>query len=220
MKAFIINSAVHILSGLVYFISAGAMTSEGIAAYSIIMGIVIIDYILVFMWNRELIEARSRPHPSTKSWDRKLMRIFFVFYVVILPLVTGLDSRLNWTDPPSYFQVTGIVLYAAASLIIVLSMIVNRHFEGTSAIQDDRDHRVVRNGPYRFVRHPGYLGMIAANLGFPMMIRSMAGFIPAVIMSIIIIIRTYLEDRMLRHELTGYEEYCSETQYRIIPFIW
>jgi protein-S-isoprenylcysteine O-methyltransferase Ste14 len=44
--------------------------------------------------------------------------------------------------------------------------------------------------------------------------------IPAIIIIVIVIIRTYLEDETLKKELTGYIEYSKKVKYRIIPFIW
>jgi protein-S-isoprenylcysteine O-methyltransferase Ste14 len=97
---------------------------------------------------------------------------------------------------------------------------VNPFFEKTVRIQTERGHRVIDTGPYNFVRHPGYLGFFGWNLSAPMLLGSWWAFIPAVLSVISIVIRTALEDRTLRAELDGYEEYVRRIRYRLIPGVW
>ncbi|MBE3086692.1 MAG: isoprenylcysteine carboxylmethyltransferase family protein, partial [Bacteroidetes bacterium] len=84
----------------------------------------------------------------------------------------------------------------------------------------DRSHQVATSGPYKYVRHPGYVGFIVLNLATPLILGSIWALIPAAILSILFIIRTSLEDRTLRNELEGYKEYAQKVQYRLIPGIW
>ena len=99
-------------------------------------------------------------------------------------------------------------------------MSVNTHFETTVRIQHDRDHRVISGGPYQIVRHPGYCGLIIVNFGSAMIIGSMYGLITATLTLAIIGIRTWLEDRTLQAELTGYRDFCKRTKYRLLPLVW
>ena len=39
-------------------------------------------------------------------------------------------------------------------------------------------------------------------------------------LSILVVWRTAMEDRILRHELPGYEEFAANTRYRLIPGVW
>ena len=99
-------------------------------------------------------------------------------------------------------------------------MLRNPFFEGTIRIQREKNHNVTKTGPYKIVRHPGYLGMLLGSISLPLALGSVLAFFPLVIMIILIFIRTYYEDTTLHRELTGYSEYCKEVKYRLIPFIW
>jgi protein-S-isoprenylcysteine O-methyltransferase Ste14 len=99
-------------------------------------------------------------------------------------------------------------------------MVKNRHFEPVVRIQSDRDHAVVSEGPYRIVRHPGYLGGLIFYFSTPLILGSTYALIPAAIAVMLITLRTELEDRTLRKELTGYQQYAAQTPYRLIPLIW
>lgn len=87
-------------------------------------------------------------------------------------------------------------------------------------LQYDRSHQVATSGPYKYVRHPGYIGFIVFNLATPLMLGSLWALIPGVIMTILFIIRTALEDSTLRNELEGYKEYALKVSYRLIPGVW
>ena len=84
----------------------------------------------------------------------------------------------------------------------------------------ERGHRVVMAGPYRYVRHPGYLGHVAATLAAPLMLGSLLGVIAAAPAVLAILLRTALEDRFLIRRLPGYAEYAARTRHRLVPGLW
>ena len=79
---------------------------------------------------------------------------------------------------------------------------------------------VVSSGPYRIVRHPGYLAAIVGSLAAPLILGSLWAFAPVVAGALLFTARTALEDRTLRQELAGYPEYASRTRFRLLPGIW
>jgi len=99
-------------------------------------------------------------------------------------------------------------------------MVVNPHFEPTVRIQKDRDHKVITSGPYKVVRHPGYLAGILFTLSIPLIIGSVFTLIPSGIYCLLMIIRTSLEDKTLHKELDEYSEYAKRVRYRLFPEIW
>lgn len=76
------------------------------------------------------------------------------------------------------------------------------------------------NGPYKYVRHPGYLGMILNFLATPIFLGSLWGLIPALMTCVLFIVRTALEDQTLIQKLPGYKDYTKNTKYRLIPGLW
>jgi len=87
-------------------------------------------------------------------------------------------------------------------------------------IQEDRGHKVITTGPYKFVRHPMYIGATILMICLPIALGSLYALIPLVFCIIFVIIRTALEDKTLHNELEGYAEYAKRTKYRLIPGIW
>jgi protein-S-isoprenylcysteine O-methyltransferase Ste14 len=87
-------------------------------------------------------------------------------------------------------------------------------------IQEDRGHTVCSKGPYKYVRHPMYVGVILIIVCFPFSLGSLYALIPALVIVILFFIRTALEDKTLQEELPGYKEYAQRVRYRLIPGIW
>ncbi|WP_428633738.1 methyltransferase family protein, partial [Sedimenticola sp.] len=96
----------------------------------------------------------------------------------------------------------------------------NAFFSSVVRIQVDRGHVVCDSGPYRFVRHPGYTGSILPLFGTVLALSSVWTVIPAVVASIITVIRTALEDRTLQDELPGYRDYVRRVRFRLFPGIY
>lgn len=164
--------------------------------------------------------ARSMELQDAKSWDRYLAPIMGLGSVVIL-IVAGLDKLYDWTSPFSTtIKIIAFVVILLGYVLGTWALIENRFFSGVVRIQTDRGHQVVTTGPYRFIRHPGYVGVVWTYFALPFFLDSLWALIPAVLTLIASILRTSLEDRTLQAELPGYKEYAQKTKYRLFPGIW
>lgn len=169
----------------------------------------------------ELMKERMKPGPGTKWWDKIFFLFFIPSYIGII-VVGCLDTgRFFWSpELPTFLYLLGFIFYAFSFVISIWAMKVNPFFSSVVRIQAERGHRVVEHGPYRFVRHPGYMGAFFTGVGISFMLGSLYSLIPAAVMIAALIIRTILEDATLQKELPGYSQYASETKYRLFPGIW
>jgi protein-S-isoprenylcysteine O-methyltransferase Ste14 len=83
-----------------------------------------------------------------------------------------------------------------------------------------KDHKLINKGPYRFVRHPGYLGGILTFSGLGIALQSWAAAGAAVIVMLIAYAyRIYFEEKALkRHFGKQYENYAKKTAL-LIPYL-
>ena len=169
----------------------------------------------------DLIKERIKPGPGTKWWDK----IFYAFYIpafFAIIIVGSLDGgRFRWTAPlPIFVYISGYIIYIFSISIFLWAQQINRFFSSVVRIQYDRGHEVIQTGPYQYVRHPGYIGGILMAISTALVLGSLYALIPAGIVTILLIIRTYLEDTSLQKELSGYAEYAKKVRYRLMPGIW
>ena len=211
-----------IITGLVFFLASGEINNLRVWIYIGVyaVGGLIIGVILKKK-SPKLLNDRGKKQEGTKQFDRYILLAYFIFAIIITPLIAGIDKRLHLSDAmPFYYLYVGIILYVVSAVFSTWAMLHNPFFEGTVRIQKDKNHNVINTGPYKIVRHPGYLGMLAGSIALPFALGSIFAFISLIIMILLIIIRTYYEDTTLQKELIGYSEYCKEVKYRLIPFIW
>jgi protein-S-isoprenylcysteine O-methyltransferase Ste14 len=119
---------------------------------------------------------------------------------------------------PYWAWPVGVALFATGLGVSAWAMAANPFFEGTVRLQPGQ--KVVDSGPYRFVRHPGYVGLILLSLAMPLLLLSVWAFVPAVIAGAWVVVRTALEDAMLRRELPGYAQYATRVGHRLVPGLW
>jgi protein-S-isoprenylcysteine O-methyltransferase Ste14 len=98
--------------------------------------------------------------------------------------------------------------------------VANRYFSGMVRIQYDRGHRVVYQGPYQIIRHPGYLGALITYLGTPLLLEGRWAFLTVFLLTGVTLVRTALEDDTLQEELDGYQDYAETVRSRLIPGVW
>lgn len=218
----VIGSVVLVLFFIGFFRAAG--DNSWIKGW-LYIGLMILGHtfstILVGRKNPELLKRRATFGEGTKTWDYVILTIFGLTFLVTLA-IAAFDAGKGWSEMSSWiWWVFGVVLFSFYLVTITWSMVVNPHFEKTVRIQSDRDHKVIDTGPYRFVRHPGYTGIIVGFiLSAPFLLGSWWAFVPAIVSVASLVVRTVLEDRVLHAELTGYEEYAQRVRYRLIPGIW
>jgi len=152
--------------------------------------------------------------------DRRLRALITVCILVHLVLA-GLDVRWGWSPAfPFWVHALALIIYSAAIAFAIRAMIVNRFFAPAVRIQSERGHETVTAGPYRFVRHPGYAGMLLAVVAESFVFGSLWALVPAAALAGVVAWRTAREDRMLRAQLAGYADYASRVRYRLVPAVW
>ena len=168
----------------------------------------------------ELLAERVGPKKGAKTWDTALLSLYGVA-MMIMWIVAGLDLRYRWSSGIGpVAQIGAMLIVIAGYALVVWATGVNAFFSQVVRIQTERGHTVVSSGPYRYVRHPAYVGMILVVLGAPIMLGSWWALIPGVISAVLMIVRTALEDRTLQAELPGYAEYAQRVRYRLVPGVW
>jgi protein-S-isoprenylcysteine O-methyltransferase Ste14 len=179
----------------------------------------IINSLFLLPRNPELIAERAQ-FKSARPWDEAIM-LFITPLPFIAMILAGLDVRFGWTEGfPLSAQFLGLMFTILGYGLVSWAMVSNKYFSSTVRIQTERDHRVVSGGPYRYLRHPGYLGMIMASLAMPILLGSFWALIPMLLLGAGYVARSALEDRTLKAELNGYEAYAKQTRYRLVPWLW
>jgi protein-S-isoprenylcysteine O-methyltransferase Ste14 len=171
--------------------------------------------------NPDLLVERSRLRKGTKGFDKVLAPAVAVVGPIAMWTVAGLDVRAHWPPAvPVGWSIAAFAVCAASSAFTVWAMASNRFFANTVRIQTERGHVAVDGGPYRLVRHPGYLAMAAFTLATPVALGSWRALIPGVLTVGALVVRTALEDRTLRAELEGYREYAARVPQKLVPGLW
>jgi protein-S-isoprenylcysteine O-methyltransferase Ste14 len=206
---------------IILFLSAGRIDYWQGVIY-VIIGLIMgtLNY-TVLKPDSELLTERTKPGEGSKKWDKILLGLSFLLTITMF-IIAGLDSgRYHWSPDFHWsLSLTGIILTASGQLLFLLAQKQNKFFSSTVRIQTDRDHTVCDTGLYRIVRHPAYSGSIIQSAGFPLLFGSLWSIFPVSMLIVLHIIRTYLEDKTLKKELSGYPEYSSKTRYKILPCIW
>ena len=208
--------------GAILFLVAGTVAWPAAWAFlAIITAVIAVYSAIIVRLHPDLIEERRHPPADAKKWDKPLVAIVGVVGPTALILLAGLDRRFHWSPPtPAWAQVAGLVLVAAGGSLSNYAVAANRFFSALVRIQHDRGHLVVDTGPYRFVRHPSYAGSVIYMIGMSIALGSRAALVAAIVVSLVLAVRTTLEDRTLQAELDGYAEYARRVRFRLVPGLW
>ena len=210
--------------GVVIFLAAGTLRWVWGWALLAVTAAALAGHVLVLVpINPELLAERQKGFRAegTKRWDKWLAAVSISFGTVVLWVVAGLDVRFGWTGGMALaVHIAGLAAYILGYVIFLWAMAANAFFAEGVRIQEERGHTVATGGPYRLVRHPGYVGAILGIAAGPFLLGSWWALVPAALGVGGYIIRTALEDRTLQEELPGYAEYAQQTRHRLLPGIW
>jgi protein-S-isoprenylcysteine O-methyltransferase Ste14 len=206
---------------LCLFIPAGTLAwSRGWLFFLVLVGTMIPVVLYLQRVNPEVVAARINRRDGTKRWDRILMCIFYPLVMLVVILAALDDGRFHWLLVPWWVCVLGYGILIAGMAGLTWAESVNKFFERTVRIQTERGHKVIDTGPYSIVRHPGYVSGCLFVVGMALALGSVWALIPAVLSCVVLVVRTVLEDKTLRAELVGYEEYTQRIPFKLLPGVW
>lgn len=209
---------------IVLFAAAGTLAWPMAWVYVVITVVMTVgSRLLLLRYSPDLVveRAASVDKQDAKPWDRVLMPTVAIYGPLITLVIAGLDRRFGWPpELPLWVQIAGVILLVSATAFSTWALLVNRFFSGVVRIQRDRGHTVVSDGPYRWIRHPGYAGGMVGDVAIPLLLGSAWALVPGLLTAGLVVLRTALEDRTLQVELPGYAEYARRTRYRLLPGVW
>jgi protein-S-isoprenylcysteine O-methyltransferase Ste14 len=172
----------------------------------------------LFLIGEDLARERMRPGGKPPPWSLRFALLLCCLHWAI----AGLDrGRFHWSDTvPLSLRLGALAVLAAGLALTLWAMHVNRFFSSAIRLQTERGQRVVSDGPYRWVRHPGYAGAIPALAASGLVLCSWLATTLGAIGSLWLLWRTVVEDRLLRGELPGYVDYARRVRWRLLPGVW
>ena len=218
IRAWLELVVLFLLCGTCLFASAGRMSwPAGWAYLAILAAFTAGSFALV---ETDLIRERAAPGPGSDRKDALLASLGFIGLYPGTLLVAGFDAGRGGASIPLAGQALAFAVFAGGYGFALWAMRANRFFSTFVRIQDDRGHRVISSGPYAWVRHPGYAGMLIAHVALPLALGSVWAFVPALLGVLLFVLRTANEDRVLSERLAGYGEYRTRVRWRLVPGVW
>ena len=160
---------------------------------------------------------KAGPIAETRT-IQKLINVAFILAIVAMLVISALDHRYGWSHLPIAVVVLGNVLVAAGLVLAQLVVIQNSYAAATITVEAEQ--KVVSTGVYGVVRHPMYVGTLILMPGVPLALDSYWGLLVTILAIPILVLRIADEERFLRQELEGYDEYTQKVQYRLVPGVW
>jgi protein-S-isoprenylcysteine O-methyltransferase Ste14 len=155
---------------------------------------------------------------NASSDDQGTTRMIVTACVVALA-IAPLLRRIRSPRLPRAAGPAGLALEASGLAVRAWSMrTLGPSYSRT--LRTEAEQRLIATGPYRLVRHPGYLGSLLTWTGFGLTSRS----VPVVVLVGGLLGRAYrsriaAEEQLLRRDLPSYAPYSDQTK-RLIPFVW
>jgi len=210
------------LHALILFLGAGTFFWREAWLY---LGSYIIAGISIVSWlrknNADLLRERLTFWKlSAQPQDKAILIIGVPVYIAFL-LVPGVDAvRWQYSDVPEVLKALAFGILVISYMISFRALKENAFLTRTIDIQHERGHRVITTGPYKVVRHPFYAAGMISFASVSLTLGSWLGLLPAAGLTLLLVARIHVEEKVLRKGLQGYEEYVQTVRYRLIPGVW
>jgi protein-S-isoprenylcysteine O-methyltransferase Ste14 len=152
-----------------------------------------------------------------KEPAQKIIILFLYAAFILLVTLPPLDFSLGWSRTPWYASVLGDVLIAVSFYVFYLVSKVNTY--AAANVRVEAGQKVVSTGVYGIVRHPMYSGALLMFAGTPVALGSWWSLLLVPLFVPILYFRIANEEKVLKRDLRGYEEYTHKVRYRLIPGI-
>ncbi len=174
-------------------------------------------YLAVKMPDALARRMKGGPFAETRPLQRVIIVGTIVSVAAVL-VVSAFDHRFGWSTVPTSVVVIGNILVFLGLTIAQFVVIQNNYAGATVTVEEGQ--KVVSTGLYGIVRHPMYVGTLIMMLGTPLALDSYWGLVVIAPALPILAVRITDEEKMLREELDGYQEYTEQVHYRLVPGVW
>jgi protein-S-isoprenylcysteine O-methyltransferase Ste14 len=180
---------------------------------------------LVYLYFHDPALLRERfgsPIQETqKPWDKVLLSLFFVEFIVWWTIMPLDARRFVWSPAfPLWAKAVGTLLLILAVYIVFEALKENTFAAPVVKMQKERGQKVISTGLYGIVRHPMYAGAVLLFVSAPLLLGSVFGLALGLVLIITIAARSLGEEAMLKQELDGYRDYMRRVKWRMIPFVF
>ncbi|HYB61964.1 MAG TPA: isoprenylcysteine carboxylmethyltransferase family protein [Methylomirabilota bacterium] len=206
-----------VLFGAALFLPAGTWRFWQAWVYLALTYIFMIPFGIYF-YKRDPQMLERRMQMKEKMPEQKLIMRFAKLSFLLAFVLPGFDRRFRWSHEPLWLTILAQAIMIVGFLFASSIPIVNRYASRT--IQVESGQHLISTGPYRVVRHPMYLGMLATFLFLPLALGSYWSLPVFALIAPILVLRLLNEEKVLRRDLPGYEEYCRQTRFHLIPYVW
>lgn len=179
--------------------------------------------VYLYFHDPELLKERfgSPFQESQKRWDKLLLSLFFVEFLVWWAIMPLDARRFSWSPAfPFWAKASGALLLIVAVYIVFEALRENTFAAPVVKMQKERGQKVISTGLYGVVRHPMYAGAVLLFFSAPLLLGSVFGFALGLVLIVTIAARSVGEEAMLAQELDGYRDYMQKVKWRIIPFVF
>ena len=206
-------ASVSLSISLLLFAAAGTMRPPSLRHYLVTFSAFLLATMLSI--DPGLAEERSNTFDRLATPDRFATGMFFLGTLALAALDIG---RLHWFDQvPSSIRTGSLLVFGGATTLETWAMIANPFFSPNIRLQPERGHRLITSGPYRLLRHPGYLAMLVSVPASALAIGSWLALVPASGFCFIVLRRVHAEEDFLREHLAGYTEYMHKVRGQLFP---
>jgi len=168
-----------------------------------------------------LAERMRMPGSGGESRSDLAILIAIKMCGLALIAVPALDVRFAWTPRlPLWCEVCGGILLLGGGFPFFRAFTDNTYASQLVRIQTERGQHVIDTGVYGFVRHPMYLGGGLVFIGGALLLGSISGLLLGLAMVGLMVVRIFVEEKLLTRDLEGYKEYLQEVRYRLVPHVW
>lgn len=174
-------------------------------------------WVIISLWEGQ----NHKPEHTTKIGRRSDLLCFYgVGAALLLALVLKLVlPNVKIYNTSALFWLGLIFAWAGMALRHVAIKTLGKYHVMTISTQDKQP--VITTGPYKYIRHPSYLGAIIAVMGIALSLNSLIGSLILTLFTVIVLVqRIQIEDRYLSEHLgRAYKNYENHTA-RLIPLVW
>jgi len=211
-----------VVAALTLFVPAGTISwFAGWLYLALFFGFFLAVNVWLLHHNPGLLKERMRFGTSDQQgWDKVLFPLLSLFPLALLAFSTLDVVRFHWSPVPVWLQVVGAGLILCSFYLLFLTFRENSYLSPVVRIQDDRGQTVISTGPYGYVRHPMYAGIVIFIVGTPLLLGSWYGILLGMVLVVVLARRAVLEERTLHDKLRGYADYMARVKFRFVPYLW